>query len=260
MRGWLADAVSSGLTVERVLSMATPNAAFRSALSDSAQLSRERAAQLIAAETAGIDHAKIIESFEEIGRAGLVVAGDIDGEPTLQILRATYGEGRLTELASFVQGMRPFTLLRGKVKATMHDLPPDTWTVPDLAEDTGETRTADMTFPHDSELSFLSPVLRRAAAPRSEADKVLTLASSIYGIRHWADSGLAQGDKRLAFFQVDVSGRPLTIANLLTFVDDRVVQIRSCSRPWSAALAMYTRLESRYFDELGEEYFWPEQS
>jgi hypothetical protein len=259
MRGWLADVVRSGLTADQLLSMATPDAEFHSALSDCPELSREQAARLIAAETTGIEHAEITDSFDELGRAGLVIAGDVDGEPTFQILRATYEEGRLAELASFVQGMFPFTLLRDKVKAALTDLPTETWAVPELTEDTGEERTAGMTFPHDPELSFLSPVLRRPAAPQSEADKVLILASSIYGTRNWADSGLVQGDKRLACFQVDVSGRPLTIANLLTFTDDTVVEIRSASRPWSSALAMYARLESRYWDELGAEYFWAEQ-
>ena len=47
----------------------------------------------------------------------------------------------------------------------------------------------------------------------------------------------------------------LTIANLLTFVGDQVVEIRSGARPWSASLAIYARLESRYRYELSAEYF-----
>jgi len=98
----------------------------------------------------------------------------------------------------------------------------------DLPADDGGERTVEPSFPHGPDLSFLSPVPRKAASPRPVADLVLRRASSIHGVRRWSDSGPTRGAKRLASFEVDLAGRPLTIANVPT-----PVLLASAASRWS---------------------------
>ncbi|GAA1218170.1 hypothetical protein GCM10009608_63950 [Pseudonocardia alaniniphila] len=57
----------------------------------------------------------------------------------------------------------------------------------------------------------------------------------------------------------DITGQPVSIACVLRFDDGNLADIVACARPWSAALALYSRIKGRLGEELGPEYFWAAQ-
>ncbi|MEV6903392.1 hypothetical protein [Amycolatopsis sp. NPDC051372] len=123
----LASLVESGLTAAACFPPA-PDAVFDSAVTDWPGLSREQSAARLAAETNGVGNAEITERFTGERAEGLMLAGEIEGEPIRQILLATTDEtGRLTTVKSFFNSTQPFTTLRNRAKAAFDDLPPETW-------------------------------------------------------------------------------------------------------------------------------------
>jgi hypothetical protein len=258
-RSSLTSLLDSGITAQSLLSLAAPGAVFESALTDWPGLSRSQAASLLAAETAGVENGGVREQFVGERREGLMIAGEIEGEPIRQILLATFDEhGRPTRIKSFFNSMLPFTTLRDRAKLAFDDLPAEAWDVPRLPADTGEY-SAKPNFAYSPALSFDSPVLRKNVSPEPVSSRVLGHATSIYGAREWNEFSLDRGEKRMGYFDGGIKGRPVSIACVLRFDDGNLADIAACARPWSAALAIYSRIKGRLGEELGPEYFWAAQ-
>lgn len=51
----------------------------------------------------------------------------------------------------------------------------------------------------------------------------------------------------------------MTIAAVLRLDAGELADIKACARPWSASLAVYSRVKARIGEELGAEYFWRAQ-
>ncbi|QIQ01040.1 hypothetical protein [Streptomyces liangshanensis] len=258
-RRTLVELLASGLTERSLLSAAVPEAVWESALTDHPGLTGRQAARLIAAEGAAVRKGEITEHFVSEGREGVLRSGEIEGEPVDHLLLATYdAQGRLTGLKSFLNRMYAFTLVRDQVRRSLPDLPVEVWNVPELSPDTGEFH-AKPSHDYSPSLRFHSPVLRRSVSPEPMSRKLLGHASSVYGDRQWSDLALNRGDQRMALFAGDIKGRPIEIAAVLRFDTDGLADIKACSRPWAASLAVYSRIKARVGDELGPAYFWDEQ-
>ncbi|MFE4831243.1 hypothetical protein [Streptomyces sp. NPDC056672] len=258
-RASLTDLLSSGITAQSLLWAAAPDAVFESALTDWAGLSRPQAAALVVAETAGIENGEITEHFVAEGREGVMISGEIEGEPIDQILLAAFNHhGQLTEIKSFVNCMHPFTMLRDRIRGTMPGLPAEAWRVIKLEPDTGEFLPKP-SHSYSPSLTFHSPVLRKSVSPEPVSSRVLGHATSIYGARQWSDIGLNRDTERMAYFTGDIKGQPVTIAAVLRFDAGELAGIKACARPWPASLAVYSRVKARIGEELGAEYFWTAQ-
>ncbi|WP_432846300.1 hypothetical protein ACQPXB_37490 [Amycolatopsis sp. CA-161197] len=251
--------VESGLTAADLLAAAAPGAVFDSAVTDWPGLSREQAATLLAAETTGVEHSAITERFTGGRAEGLMLTGEVEGEPIRQILLATTDEsGRLTAVKSFLNATQPFTTLRNRAKAAFDDVPPEAWAVPWLPPDTGEY-SAKPNHQYSPALSFHSPILRKSVSPEPLASRVLGHATSVYGARDWSELSLDRGDRRIGYFTGDIQGKPVSIASVMRFDDDGLVDVLACSRPWSSAVAIYSRIKARLGEELGPDHFWAAQ-
>jgi hypothetical protein len=256
----LKDIIFPTLEPDALASKLLVGARVHSALTDFVGLTLSEAVALVSAETNAADNVKLVDSFEDDAHEAIVLCGDIAGESTYQLLFATYSDdGFITELKSFFKFMYPFTLVRDAVRAAVVETPAEAWAVPRLAPDSGETHDNVGSFPYAPDLEFQSPVLKKGASPEPLASRVLGQASSVYGSRNWSDLTLARDNKRLRFFNVDIAGQPLELANVLTFSGNAMSRIVASARPWVGSLALYSRVKARIGDELGPEYFWPAQ-
>lgn len=255
----VAKLLDSGATTRSLLSVAAPEAVFRSALTDHPRLSAQQAATLIAAETAAIQKSRVAQHFAGENREGVLISGEFEGEPVDQILLVAYDDhGRLTALTSFLNCMYPFTRIRDMVRQRFPEIPAEVWGVTELEADRGGFH-AKPSHDYSPSLRFHSPVLRKSVSPKPISLKLLGHASSVYGDRQWSDLGLNRGDTRMALFAGDIEGLPIEIASVLRFDTEGLADIKACSRPWPASLAVYSRIKARVGDELGAQYFWAEQ-
>ncbi len=258
--GTLRALVSERFTERDLGAILSPQARLLCAVTDWDGLSLEQAASVIVAETLACGQREIAETFTDQSHEAIVISGIIEGEPTRQLLLATYGgDGGVAELRSYFKYMYPFTLIREAVMTACGDLPAQAWAVQALDPDSGETHDSIRNFPYADDLVFYSPVLRKGAAPEPLAYKVLCHASSIYGVRRWSDLALTLGDKRLGFFDADIQGQAMEMANVLTFSAGKMSEIVSFARPWPTSMALYSRIKARLVDQVEPEFFWDEQ-
>jgi len=258
-RRGLAGLVAEGLNVRALERALAPGAALQSAITAWPGLAPIDAIRLVAAETAAVGSPVICDVFSGKGHQAVVVSGIVNGEPVLQLLLAAYdAQGVIARLTSFFKFMYPFTSVREQVRRELNDLPQAVWSMPAIAPDDGAYHESIRNFDYAPDLVFNSPVLRTGATPESIAYRVLSHASSVYGVRRWSDFALVSGTKQLRFFNVDIKGQPLWLGNVLTFETKAIKEIVSFSRPWASALALYTRVKARIGEELGGAFFWPD--
>ncbi|MEV0074302.1 hypothetical protein [Amycolatopsis sp. NPDC050768] len=124
--------------------------------------------------------------------------------------------------------------------------------MPWLPPDTGEY-SAKPNHQYSPALSFHSPILRKSVSPEPLASRVLGHATSVYGARDWSELSLNRGNHRIGYFTDDIQGKPVSIASVMRFDEHGLADVLACSRPWSSAVAIYSRIKARLGEELGVE-------
>lgn len=253
----LSSLITSELSFEQFEGRLASEARAYSAVTDWTGLTREQGVTLVCAETTAPDTIEVVEEFRDDRNEGLVIAGKIDGEPTAQILLATFDEqGQIAELKSYFKYMYPFTLIREKVRDGHPEIPTDAWAVQALPPDTGEFHESPQSFPWAPNLAFHSPVMRAPFTPMPIAAEVLGHAHSVYGVREWSDLRLENASRKLGFFTADIKGLIIDMAVLLSFEGDKATEMNAFARPWNASLALYSRVTARLAGKLDAEHFW----
>jgi hypothetical protein len=256
----LSSLITPELGVGQLRERLASQARVYSAVTGWTGLSREQGLALVCAETTAPEGIVVVEAFRDQRHEGLVVKGRIQGEPTAQVLSATFDEeGRIVELKSYFKYMHPFTLIRENVRRRQPEIPADAWTVQPLPPDTGEFHESPQSFPWSPDLAFHSPVMRAPFTPRPVAAEILGHAHSVYGVREWSDLVLANGNRRMGWFDADIKGLIIEMAVLLTFEGERATEINAFARPWNASLALYSRVIARVGEELAPEYRWGDE-
>lgn len=253
----LRSLITPRLSARDLAARTSSTARIYSALTDWPGLSRDQGLALVAAETTTPEEIQVVESFSDERHEGHVITGRIQGEPTAQILFATFGDqGEITELKSCFKYMYPFTLIREQVRQSQPGIPAEAWTVRPLPPDTGEFHESPKSFPYAPDLVFHSPVMRAPFTPEPAATLVLSHAHSVYGVRKWSGLRLENGDRRLGWFDADISGLPIEIPVVLTVEGTLAKEMNAFSRPWPAALALYSRVTARLRGKFGPEHDW----
>ena len=254
----LRSLITPALTAQDLAELTSTTAHVHSALTDWPKLGRQEGLALVAAETTAPEDIEVVEDFGDDSHEGLVIHGRIHGEPTAQILFATFDEhGRIAELKSYFKYMYPFTLIREQVRAGLPDIPADAWTVHTLAADTGDFHESPKSVPYAADLEFHSPVMRKSFT-QPLLSQVLSHASSIYGVRKWSDLRLGTAERHLAWFDADISGQTIEMASLMTMEGRLAKEMNAFCRPWTAALALYSRMTDRLPGQLTG-YRWDDE-
>lgn len=256
----LSSLIMPELSVRQLGERLASEARVYCAVTDWTGLSREQGLALVCAETTAPEGIEVVETFGDHRHEGLVIQGRIQGEPTAQILFATSDEkGRIVELKSYFKYMHPFTLIRENVRKQQPGFPADAWAVQPLPPDTGEFHESPQSFPWSPDLAFHSPVMRVPFTPRPVAAEILGHAHSVYGVRKWSDLVLANGNRRMGWFDADIKRLVIEMAVLLTFEGEQVTELNAFARPWNASLALYSRVITRLGERLAPEYSWGDE-
>ena len=258
----LSALFQGGFNEEAVEASLAQDARLQSAMTSWTSLKLRDAIRLIVAETTVITSPTITDVFRDDDHEAIVIAGQVKGEPGRQLLLAKYDASRkIIELTSYFKFMRSFTGIRETVRSKLENsVPCEVWDMPVIEPDDGHFHESIRNFEYADDLVFNSPVLRTGATPEPAAYHVLNHASSVYGVRNWSDFLLLSDNKRLRFFEADMKGEPMSMANVLTFDGEVIKEIVSFSRPWHSALALYTRVKARIAHDMGDQFFWPDQA